>query len=89
MPQWLFVREHARCGGDVATLCATFGSSIAATERRIASLFEMDPVLRTLLLERLEASELDAEAPAGDRGRLRRRRRRPRRAARRRSGCAR
>jgi hypothetical protein len=39
MPQWLFVREHARCGGDVATLCATFGSSIAATERRIASLF--------------------------------------------------
>jgi hypothetical protein len=39
MPQWLFVREHARCGGDVATLCAAFGSSIAATERRIASLF--------------------------------------------------
>ena len=39
MPQWLFVREHARCGGDVATLCATFGSSIAATERRIVSLF--------------------------------------------------
>src|SRR3954464_8311059 len=39
MPQWLFVREHARCGGDVATLCATFGSSRAATERRIASLF--------------------------------------------------
>ena len=22
MPQWLFVREHARCGGDVAELCA-------------------------------------------------------------------
>ena len=39
MPQWLFVREHARCDGDVAALCATFGSSIAATERRIASLF--------------------------------------------------
>ncbi|MDA0166559.1 ImmA/IrrE family metallo-endopeptidase [Solirubrobacter ginsenosidimutans] len=39
MPQWLFVREHARCDGDVATLCAAFGSSIAATERRIASLF--------------------------------------------------
>jgi hypothetical protein len=39
MPQWLLVREHARCDGDVATLCATFGSSIAATERRIASLF--------------------------------------------------
>lgn len=39
MPHWLFVREHARCAGDVATLCATFGSSIAATERRIASLF--------------------------------------------------
>ena len=39
MPQWLFVREHARCEGDVATLCAAFGSSIAATERRIASLF--------------------------------------------------
>src|SRR5919108_2597142 len=37
MPQWLFVREHARAKGDVATLCATFGSSIAATERRIAS----------------------------------------------------
>jgi hypothetical protein len=39
MPQWLFVREHARCDGDVPTLCAAFGSSIAATERRIASLF--------------------------------------------------
>jgi len=39
MPQWLFVREHARCGGDVATLSAAFGSSLAATERRIASLF--------------------------------------------------
>ena len=39
MPQWLFVREHARCGGDVPALCDAFGSSIAATERRIASLF--------------------------------------------------
>ncbi|MDA0170195.1 ImmA/IrrE family metallo-endopeptidase [Solirubrobacter taibaiensis] len=39
MPQWLFVREHARAQGDVATLCRTFGSSIAATQRRIASLF--------------------------------------------------
>jgi hypothetical protein len=39
MPQWLFVREHARCGGDVDALGATFDSSIAATERRIASLF--------------------------------------------------
>jgi hypothetical protein len=39
MPQWLFVREHARSSGDIAALCATFGSSIAATERRIASLF--------------------------------------------------
>jgi len=39
MPQWLFVREHARAGGDVATLCRTFGSSMAATQRRIASLF--------------------------------------------------
>jgi len=39
MPRWLFVREHASCGGDVPTLCATFGTSIAATERRIATLF--------------------------------------------------
>jgi len=39
MPQWLFVREHARTNGSVAALCQTFGSSIAATERRIASLF--------------------------------------------------
>src|SRR3954453_17028726 len=38
MPQWLFVREHARADGDVTTLCRTFHSSIAATERRIASL---------------------------------------------------
>jgi hypothetical protein len=34
------VREHARYDGDIATLCATFGTSIAATERRIATLFE-------------------------------------------------
>jgi hypothetical protein len=39
MPQWLFVREHTRTNGDVAALCATFHSSIAATERRIARLF--------------------------------------------------
>jgi hypothetical protein len=39
MPQWLFVREHARVNGDVGALCERFGSSIAATERRIASLF--------------------------------------------------
>ena len=39
MPQWLFVREHARCGGDVAALCAIFGTSNAATERRGATLF--------------------------------------------------
>ena len=39
MPQWLFVREHARRGGNVAALCAAFGTSIAATERRISTLF--------------------------------------------------
>ena len=39
MPRWLFVREHARAQGDVATLCRTFGSSMVATQRRIASLF--------------------------------------------------
>jgi hypothetical protein len=39
MPQWLFVREHARVNGDVAALCAAFASSMAATERRIADLF--------------------------------------------------
>ncbi len=39
MPRWLFVREHARCGGDVATLCDTFGTSRAATERRALTLF--------------------------------------------------
>jgi hypothetical protein len=39
MPQWLFVREHARCAGDVAELCRVFGTSAAATERRVAALF--------------------------------------------------
>jgi hypothetical protein len=39
MPQWLFVREHARCGGEVAALCRAFGTSTAATERRVAALF--------------------------------------------------
>ena len=39
MPSWLFVREHARCGGDVAELCRVFGTSQAATERRVATLF--------------------------------------------------
>jgi hypothetical protein len=39
MPQWLFVREHARCGGDVAELGRAFGTSQAATERRVATLF--------------------------------------------------
>src|SRR3954464_7922446 len=39
MPQWLFVREHARCGGDVARLGVAFGTSAAATERRVAALF--------------------------------------------------
>ena len=39
MPAWLFVREHARCGGEVAELCRVFGTSGAATERRVATLF--------------------------------------------------
>jgi IrrE N-terminal-like domain len=39
MPQWLFVREHARCRGDVAELGRVFGTSQAATERRVATLF--------------------------------------------------
>jgi IrrE N-terminal-like domain len=39
MPQWLFVREHARAGGHVPALCAAFGTSTAATERRVAALF--------------------------------------------------
>ncbi len=39
MPQWLFVREHARCGGEVAALCERFGTSAAATERRVVTLF--------------------------------------------------
>src|SRR5262245_42937999 len=39
MPQWLFVREHARCDGDVADLGRVFGTSAAATERRVLALF--------------------------------------------------
>ena len=39
MPQWLFVREHARCGGDVSELGRAFGTSAAATERRVRALF--------------------------------------------------
>jgi IrrE N-terminal-like domain len=39
MPQWLFVREHARCDGDLAELCRAFGTSEAATKRRVATLF--------------------------------------------------
>ena len=39
MPQWLFVREHARCAGDVAELGRVFVTSGAATERRVAALF--------------------------------------------------
>ena len=39
MPQWLFVREHARCGGDVAELGRVFGTSETATQRRVAALF--------------------------------------------------
>ena len=39
MPRWLFVREHARCGGDVAALCTAFGTSDAATRRRVSTLF--------------------------------------------------
>src|SRR5918995_1274408 len=37
--QSLFVREHARCRGDVAELGRTFGTSAAATERRVLALF--------------------------------------------------
>ena len=39
MPQWLFVREHARTRGDVEALCAAFGTSRQATDRRVATLF--------------------------------------------------
>jgi hypothetical protein len=39
MPQWLFVREHARCDGDLTELGRTFGTSGAATERRVATFF--------------------------------------------------
>lgn len=40
MPRWLVVREHARCGGDVATLCERFGSSNLAMTRRVGTLFD-------------------------------------------------
>ena len=43
MPQWLFVREHARHQGDVAELCRAFGTSLAATERRVSYLFRAAP----------------------------------------------
>jgi hypothetical protein len=43
MPQWLFVREHARCEGDVAELCRVFCTSAAATDRRVAALFGRQP----------------------------------------------
>src|ERR671922_820797 len=36
MPRWLFVREHARCRGDLAELGLVFGTSGTATERRVA-----------------------------------------------------
>jgi uncharacterized protein DUF955 len=39
MPQWLFVREHTRCAGDLAELCRAFGTSETATQRRVAALF--------------------------------------------------
>jgi Zn-dependent peptidase ImmA (M78 family) len=39
MPQWLFVREHAACGGDMAALGRAFGTTETATERRAAALF--------------------------------------------------
>ncbi len=39
MPQWLFVREHARTRGDVEALCAAFGTSRQATDRRVSTLF--------------------------------------------------
>jgi IrrE N-terminal-like domain len=39
MPRWLFVREHARAGGDLDALCSTFGSSQAAMQRRIDTVY--------------------------------------------------
>jgi hypothetical protein len=39
MPQWLFVREHARRGGEIGALCEAFGTSMVATQRRVATLF--------------------------------------------------
>ena len=37
MPRRLFVRAHARHGGDLDALCAAFTSSRVATERRVAT----------------------------------------------------
>lgn len=39
MPAWLMVREHAACRGGLDALCARFGSSRRAMERRVADLF--------------------------------------------------
>lgn len=39
MPSWLVVREHAKCGGDVAELCRVFDASGAAMTRRVGDLF--------------------------------------------------
>jgi hypothetical protein len=39
MPAWLVIREHARVGGDIDQLCATFDASRAAMERRVSDLF--------------------------------------------------
>lgn len=39
MPQWLFVREHARCRGDLVELGRLFATSETATQRRVAALF--------------------------------------------------
>jgi len=35
----LFVREHARVGGDLEALCAAFDSSQAAMQRRIETVY--------------------------------------------------
>ena len=39
MPQWLMVREHAQCEGDVSALCRAFKSSGVAMRRRVKDLF--------------------------------------------------
>jgi hypothetical protein len=39
MPRWIFVREHARAGGDLEALCARFDSSQAAMQRRIDTVY--------------------------------------------------